>query len=221
MGNRVYGDRLGQLVSFEALKLAAGAVLLSPFIPLLFMGEEYGETAPFQYFVSHWDPDLIEVVRRGRQAEFAGFEWEGEPPDPQGEETFKRSKINRELRHQGRHPALYEFYRELIRLRQEQPVLAQLSNDNLAASSFEPHQVLLVQRWAGEDEVGVIFHFGKSPVTLALPLPAGRWRKVLDSSEERWYGAGSDVPPTVWSEGEVSLTLPPQAVVLFITAPPE
>jgi maltooligosyltrehalose trehalohydrolase len=221
VGNRVYGDRLGQLVSFEALKLAAGAVLLSPFIPLLFMGEEYGETAPFQYFVSHWDPDLIEAVRHGRKEEFAGFEWEGEPPDPQGEETFKRSKINRELRHQGRHPALYEFYRELIRLRQEQPVLAQLSNDNLAASSFEPHQVLLVQRWAGEDEVGVIFHFGKSPVTLALPLPAGRWRKVLDSSEERWYGAGSSVPPTVWSEGEVSLTLPPQAVVMFITAPPE
>jgi len=221
VGNRLYGDRLGKLVSFEAQKLAAGAVLLSPFIPLLFMGEEYGETAPFQYFVSHWDPNLIEAVRHGRQEEFAGFAWEGEPPDPQGEETFQRSKLNRELRHEGKHRALYEFYRELIRLRQEQPVLAQLSNDNLAASSFEGHQVLLVRRWAGEDEACVIFHFGASPVTLALPLPAGRWRKVLDSSAERWYGAGSRVPPTVWSEGEVSLTLPPQAVVLFIIAPPE
>jgi maltooligosyltrehalose trehalohydrolase len=221
VGNRLYGERLGQLVSFEAQKLAAGAVLLSPFIPLLFMGEEYGETAPFQYFVSHWDPHLIEAVRQGRQEEFAGFVWEGEPPDPQGEETFQRSKLNRELRHQGRHRALYEFYRELIRLRQEQPVLAQLSNENLAALSFEPQRVLLVRRGSGEDQAWVICHFGESPVTLALPLPAGRWRKVLDSSEERWYGAGSNVPPTVWSEGEVSLTLPPQAVVLLSTAPPE
>jgi maltooligosyltrehalose trehalohydrolase len=71
VGNRLKGDRLSALVSFEGLKLAAAVVLLSPFIPLLFMGEEYGETAPFPYFVSHSDPDLIEVVRRGRRAEFA------------------------------------------------------------------------------------------------------------------------------------------------------
>ena len=64
-------DRLSALVSFEGLKLAAAVVLLSPFIPLLFMGEEYGETAPFPYFVSHSDPDLIEAIRRGRREEFA------------------------------------------------------------------------------------------------------------------------------------------------------
>jgi maltooligosyltrehalose trehalohydrolase len=221
VGNRLYGDRLGQLVSFEAQKLAAGAVLLSPFIPLLFMGEEYGETAPFQYFVSHWDPKLIEAVRRGRQEEFAGFEWEGEPPDPQGEETFQRSKINRELRHEGQHRVLYEFYRELIRLRRQHPALAHLSKENLAAMSFERSKVLLVRRWTMDDAACLIFHFGESPATLELPLPAGYWRKILDSGEERWYGAGSRVLPTIWSEGEVSLTLPPLAVVLLMAAPPE
>ncbi len=72
VGNRMLGDRLSRLVPFESLKLAAGVVLTSPFVPLLFMGEEYGETAPFQYFVSHGDPDLVEAVRQGRREEFAG-----------------------------------------------------------------------------------------------------------------------------------------------------
>ncbi|HEY5542871.1 MAG TPA: hypothetical protein VIM04_06415, partial [Candidatus Binatia bacterium] len=78
VGNRMLGERLSQLVSFEALKLAAGAVILSPFIPLLFMGEEYGEEAPFQYFISHSDPQLVDAVRDGRRQEFAAFSWQGE-----------------------------------------------------------------------------------------------------------------------------------------------
>jgi maltooligosyltrehalose trehalohydrolase len=218
VGNRLYGERLSSLVSFEALKLAAGVVLLSPNLPLLFMGEEYGETAPFQYFVSHGDPDLIEAVRRGRQEEFAGFAWEGEPPDPQGEETFQRAKLNRELRQADKHRALYEFYQELIRRRREHPALASLDKENLEAAALEKPKVLLIRRGAGEDQAYIIFHFGRHPVTLALPLPAGAWSKMLDSGTERWYGAGSTVPPTIRSEGEVSLTLPPQAVVLFVAA---
>ena len=99
VGNRMKGDRLSTLVPFEALKLAAGMVLFSPHIPLLFMGEEYGEEGPFQYFVSHSDPELIEAVRKGRREEFAAFRWEGEIPDPQDEATFLRSKIHLDLRH--------------------------------------------------------------------------------------------------------------------------
>src|SRR5205823_2004810 len=94
VGNRMMGERLGQLVSLEAYKLASSVTLLSPFVPLLFMGDEYGETAPFQYFVSHTDPRLIEAVRHGRKAEFSSFKWTGEPPDPQDEQTFERSKLN-------------------------------------------------------------------------------------------------------------------------------
>lgn len=88
VGNRLAGDRLTSRQSLEKLKLAAGVVILSPFIPLLFMGEEYGEKSPFQYFVSHSDEDLIEAVRNGRREEFASFQWEGEIPDPQAESTF-------------------------------------------------------------------------------------------------------------------------------------
>jgi maltooligosyltrehalose trehalohydrolase len=83
VGNRMRGERLSQLVCRERMKLAAGVVFLSPFIPLLFMGEEYGETAPFPYFISHSDADLVEAVRRGRREEFAAFGWSQEPPDPQ------------------------------------------------------------------------------------------------------------------------------------------
>ncbi len=82
IGNQMLGERLFQLISFESLKLAAGAVLLSPYIPLLFMGEEYGEEAPFTYFVSHSDPELIQAVRKGRKQEFEAFHYDGEPPIP-------------------------------------------------------------------------------------------------------------------------------------------
>ena len=110
VGNRMLGDRISKLASFEALKLAAGLVILSPSLPLLFMGEEYGEDAPFLYFVSHEDMDLIEAVRTGRKEEFKPFSWEGEPPDPQSEETFRASKLDWQKRTQGHHHVLLGFY---------------------------------------------------------------------------------------------------------------
>ena len=97
VGNRLRGERLAALVSFEAQKLAAATVLLSPFIPLLFMGEEYGETAPFQYFVSHGSAALIRSVRAGRRAELAAAGWRGQSPDPQDDASFESSKLNRIL----------------------------------------------------------------------------------------------------------------------------
>ena len=88
VGNRMLGDSLGRLVGFESLELAAGVLLLSPFVPLIFMGEEYGEAAPFPYFISHTDSNLVEAVRQGRREEFDAFQQEGDPPDPQDEATF-------------------------------------------------------------------------------------------------------------------------------------
>ena len=112
-------------------------VILSPYIPLLFMGEEWGEQAPFQYFTSHSDAALIEAVRRGRAREFAAFRWQGEPPDPQDEATFLRCKLDHSLKQTEPHRTLWEFYQELIKLRKTLPALRRLSKEHMEVRVFE------------------------------------------------------------------------------------
>ena len=215
VGNRSRGDRLSRLVDFEKLKLAAGLVLLSPFVPLLFMGEEYGETAPFQYFVSHSDPDLVAAVRQGRRQEFAAFEWRREPPDPQDEATFLRSKITPRLRHDARHECLWAFYQELIRLRRAIPALAHPSKKNSEVGMAGGSVLVLQRRWAGSAACAV-FNFNPGAAESALPVSAGIWQKRLDSSEARWQGATSTVPVEIVSEGEVILAPAPLSVLLLV-----
>jgi maltooligosyltrehalose trehalohydrolase len=215
VGNRLLGDRLSQTASFEQLKLAAATVLLAPYIPLLFMGEEYGEIAPFQYFVSHGDPALVEAVRQGRTEEFARFRWGGEIPDPQSEETFRRSKLNWELRSEGRHRVLFDFYRELLRLRREIPALAQLDKKSTEASAFAREKTLYFRRWSGSGQIFAVLNFDARPVQLSLPIPAGHWQKQLDSAEPRWQGEGSQVPDSINSSGPVQFSLTACALCMF------
>jgi maltooligosyltrehalose trehalohydrolase len=215
IGNRMLGERLGHLVSFEDLKLAAGTVLLSPFIPLLFMGDEYAETAPFQYFVSHTDAELIEAIRRGRSEEFAAFEWSGELPDPQDPHTFLRSKLSRELRQKGQHRELLEFYKELIQLRKTIPALAYLSKDHMQLTADAATGDLFVHRWHDQSQTLVVCRFGKSTEDSRLVVPPGHWRKRLDSSEERWLGQGPTVHTEIISDGNLILSLRPRMLVLF------
>lgn len=216
VGNRMLGERLSPLVSFEALKLAAGAVILSPFIPLLFMGEEYGETAPFQYFVSHSDPALVEAVRKGRREQFAAFQWQGELPDPQDEATFLRSKLNRSRRLQEQHSVLFRFYQESIRLRKALPPLARLTKEQLEVTAHEKEKVLFLRRWSDQSQVSLSFNLGEAHAHILLPLPPGRWAKLLDSAEERWNGPGSALPDLVQSTGEATLDLSPKALALYL-----
>ena len=216
VGNRMLGERLSQLVPFEGLKLAAGAVLLSPFVPLLFMGEEYGETAPFQYFVSHSHPELVEAVRGGRRQEFEAFGWKGEPPDPQDEGTFLRSRLNRGLRGEGHHAVLFAFHRELFRLRKSIAALASLRKEQMEVMSYDKDQVLFLRRWSGNSEAFAVFNLGDIEATVAAGATKGRWRKVLDSADERWQGGGTSLPDLLPSKGEVALTLSPMSLALFV-----
>jgi maltooligosyltrehalose trehalohydrolase len=216
VGNRMRGERLSELVCFEKTKLAAGVVILSPFIPLLFMGEEYGETAPFPYFVNHSDPDLVEAIRRGRREEFAAFGWEDEPLDPQDEETFLRAKLKHSLRRKGRHKVLLEFNRQLLRLRKGIPALANVSKDDMEVSDYESEKILVIKRWSCSDEADTVFHFGGSPVTISIPFSEGRWEKQMDSADKRWQGTGSQLPGEIMSKGEVTVSLSAYAFVLFV-----
>jgi maltooligosyltrehalose trehalohydrolase len=215
VGNRMRGERLFELASFEALKLAAGIVLLSPFVPLLFMGEEYGETAPFLYFVSHSDPGLVEAVRQGRRQEFAAFQWKGDPPDPQDEATFLRSKLEHQLRNEGHHRVLLDFHKELIRLRKETPSLNRMSKDTMQVSACHDANAMLVRRWSDGETTAAIFCFGREQVGVSFSLPAGSWHKVLDSAEEQWLGPGTSIPQNVTSGGEVRLSMHPEMFVLL------
>jgi len=186
VGNRAAGERMSSLVNFEALKLAAGITLLSPFVPLLFMGEEYGETAPFQYFTSHGDPELVEAVRRGRREEFAAFGWEEEKavPDPQDESTFRRSKPGHTRKSEEPHRTLLRLYQNLIRTRREYDL-----GDSAPRSVREiGDSALLVLRQAERSQQLMVFNFGQSPMPLNLPDIPGTWRMVMNSADASWSG---------------------------------
>ncbi|MGA9632927.1 MAG: malto-oligosyltrehalose trehalohydrolase [Candidatus Acidiferrales bacterium] len=215
VGNRMLGERLSSLVGFESLKLAAGAILLSPFVPLIFMGEEYAEKAPFLYFVSHSDPALIEAVRKGRAHEFRAFRWEGEPLDPQSEDTFARCKLHWNERNQGEHGVLRAFYKELLRLRREIPAFASLDMQALRAIPQENCEALVVRRPHERGEAVIAFHFGAEPARASLLLARGSWTKLLDSAESRWSGSGSSVPATIEAKDETTLALSPKSFVIY------
>lgn len=215
VGNRMRGERLSTLVPFDALKLAAGVVLLSPYLPLLFMGEEYAETAPFLYFTHHSDRGLAEAVRAGRREAFRAFDWPGEAPDPQDEATFLRSKPDYGRRGTARGRVMLDFYGELIRLRKTVPALAAPRKDRMEVIEPEPDRVLCVRRWKDGDETFAVYHFGEAPTSARLPLPAGRWRAVLDSADARWGGPGASLPDRVESTGELRCTLAPWSLALL------
>jgi len=200
VGNRMRGDRFSTLISLEKQKLAAAQVLLSPFVPLLFMGEEYGETAPFPYFVSHTDEALVEAVRKGRGNEFKGFQWKGEPPDPQAAETFRTAMLDPSLAASKPHGALLAFHRELLRLRKKHPCLSRLSQKSMRVHVLGP--LLMVHRFGSLDEAVLLFHFEETQKEAAVPFPAGEWTKILDSGDSRWLGPGSHTVLKLVSEDD-------------------
>lgn len=216
VGNRMVGDRLSMNQSIEKLKLCAGVVILSPFIPLLFMGEEYGETAPFLYFISHSDPALVDAIREGRRKEFSSFRWEGELPDPQDRTTFLASKLTGN--HGGKGKFLYGFYRELIRIRKELPVLHRAGKQAMETRCFEDEKALLVRRWDKQEQVFILYNFGDDFFSSAFTVPDGRWEKILESSSREWGGGGVPSPGmTDPYNSKVRLAIAPHSFVLYRT----
>ena len=221
IGNRQLGDRLNSQLTFEQQKLAAGTVLLSPFVPLLFMGEEYGETAPFLYFISHTNPALVEAVRTGRQREFAAQGWTEAPLDPQDEATFQKCKLNHALAKHGQHRVLQAFYRELLRLRRELRAIGRVEKDTLKTLELDEDDVLGVRQWHKSDEVILLFNFSREPRVIQLPMLEGAWLQRLNSAAQAWGGPGSNDPDGFHSGGSISLTLPPSACLIYQRQPSE
>lgn len=209
VGNRMLGERLSQLVSFGSLKLAAATVLLSPYIPMLFMGQEYGEESPFLYFISHGDSDLIEAVRQGRKSEFEAFHAAGEPPDAASTETFKRCILKWEQRKQGKHQVLLALYRQLIGWRRE--IQAGIGDRGTQeVSSIEMEKILIWRRGSTERQFACIMNFNDKEVKYTSYLEGN---KRLDSGDPEWLGDGSSLPESLTPPQE--LTLPPQSFALY------
>jgi maltooligosyltrehalose trehalohydrolase len=180
------------------------------------MGEEYGEVAPFWYFVSHSDPALIEAVRKGRLEEFAAFQWPGEPPDPMDEETFFRARLDHGLCQTGEHRVLLDFYRELLRLRQELNLLTDLGRQDRDVQGFEKEKVLRVRMNGELAQAVILAHFGQEPLAMSLFWPEGDWRKRLDSAETPWGGPGSQTPPVIQGNNDINLRLPPRSLMIYL-----
>jgi maltooligosyltrehalose trehalohydrolase len=199
VGNRMTGDRLAELVTYEKLRLSAVAVVLSPFIPMLFMGEEYGEKAPFLYFTSHSDEALIEAVRNGRREEFDDFEWAGEPPDPHDEETFRKSKLDWNNLQREEHASLRRFYAQLFQLRRDTAALRTLDLSRVETTADDARRTLVMRRWTDAEQVLIGFNFSDKAQTIDAPYRGG-WRAVLDSGATLVDGR---------------MTLPPSGFAIF------
>ncbi|MCG2711991.1 MAG: DUF3459 domain-containing protein, partial [Candidatus Omnitrophica bacterium] len=207
VGNRMKGERLSQLVSFEMLKLAAASMILSPYIPMLFMGEEYAEIAPFLYFVEHSDEQLIKDVRQGRKSEFSSFGFEGTPADAQDEETFKFSKLNWEKRGEAEHKVMLKFYKKLIELRKTLPGLKKLDKHSLEISIDEKQKLLFWRRWYNRNELFCVLNFAKFDASFSFEASDGKWKKVIDSAKEIWQGGGTLLPDIIENKQNLNIKM--------------
>lgn len=169
VGNRAVGDRIGHIAGFERAKIAAALVLTSPFVPLIFQGEEWAASSPFQYFADHDDPEMKRAVSEGRKREFARFGWDpAQVPDPESPKTFERSKLLWEERKITRHAEMFAWYRELIRLRRTTPSLNDGEPRSLRVFYDEHATWLRMER----GEITVISNLGKESQRFLLPKSA-------------------------------------------------
>jgi maltooligosyltrehalose trehalohydrolase len=211
VGNRAEGERIASLLSFELLKLAAAMVLLSPHIPLLFMGEEYGEKAPFNFFVDYGDPAIGEATKKGRQEEFSAFHQGDNIPDPTAEATFRKSKLSWDLNPDNA-KALFSFYQYLIALRKSRPALRSAGRDQLEILPVTEQGIIAFSKHTEKEQLLLFFNLHPSGSKCSFPLSAAS-KKIFDSSALSWNGPGE---PEVNNHTEDPCwPINPQSVVIF------
>jgi maltooligosyltrehalose trehalohydrolase len=197
IGNRAQGERSSQLMSLGRLKIGAALVLTSPFVPLLFQGEEWGAHTPFLYFADHQEPELAQAVREGRRREFAAFGWKPEDiPDPGLPDTFQRSKLDWSEILREPHRGLLHWHRQLIHLRRAQPELFAGPLEGLSVRFDEQARWLALAR----GHISVACNFGSGPQV--VPLSSGPYQTLLASD------------PSV-EIGLSAVTLAPDSVVIL------
>ncbi|MGB7087496.1 MAG: malto-oligosyltrehalose trehalohydrolase [Phormidesmis sp.] len=241
IGNRMLGDRFSALISFEAQKLAAGLTLLFPYIPLLFMGEEYGENAPFLYFVDHGDENLIAAVRAGRKEEFLAFHSEGAPPDPASIDTFKASTLNwpteqaeekpiatsvkGTMLEDGNSPAqqmiLRKFYQRLIEVRKQCKIMVPAQYEDIVAE--HTNDLLYYRRKTPNGDLLCVMNFGERTLEVELPLGKQTWQKQISSADAEWAAGSSatdqQLPEILSAKATPTLSMPSLSIALYRADP--
>ncbi len=194
IGNRALGERLIKIAGFEAAKLAAGIVILSQYTPLLFMGEEYGETAPFLFFTDFSNETLRKQVFLGRKKELKNNGWKNEPLDSQDPVAFACSKIDWQKRTTGSGKIMLDYYQALLSLRKS--YLNSDANKLLRVKfySSEDELLLVVKKEMPESIMAIVANFDKQSSSYHFPCEGGLYFKVLDSADINWMGPGSGLP---------------------------
>lgn len=214
VGNRMLGERTSQLVSFEMQKLLAAAVLTSPYLPLLFMGEEWSEPNPFFYFVDHSDVDLVMAVKEGRQREFAAFYSQGEAPDPTGEKTFLKSKLQWQLPEQEPHKTILLFYRQLISLRKNQPALKFLNREQVEVDCIEPRKILFLHRWHKEQHIYCLMNFSKKEQAIKTTKEKNL-TVLLNSASSEWSVPSGKNEDSIKPYDGSPLRIRPESIIIY------
>jgi maltooligosyltrehalose trehalohydrolase len=200
IGNRPRGDRLGALVGRDGHRLALAVVMLAPGIPLLFMGDEYGESAPFPFFVDHPDPALAAATKEGRAGLLARMGFSVAPLDESAESSFEAAVLDRSLRKEAGHAELLALTAALSELRASHPALGASRRAGVSAS-IDGGLLRLVRAGGttvSPDLVVGLFNLGHDPVAAALADDrSARWRLLLDSADPTLGGSGLRLPGVV------------------------
>jgi maltooligosyltrehalose trehalohydrolase len=218
IANTSRGKRLATLASSGELKLAAVLTVCSPFLPLLFMGEEYGETAPFFYFTSFEDRALADAVREGRKRELGSHYSESNFADPQALSTFERSRLDWSIISISPHAEILRLYRDLISLRKQHPSLGNCRKD-LTEIQFDESAKQLVMKRADPAGGSALLIFNFSAHSQSIPIAAdSQTRRLLLWTGDPVYGGGPGPRPveTVSPDSKVGVSLAGFEAVIFL-----
>lgn len=218
VGNRIKGERLSVLVNFEQQKLAAAVMLLSPYVPMFFMGEEYGEDAPFHFFVSHHEQQNIDSVRTGRRKEFEKFGLkEGENfPDPGDINVFNRCKLQWHKRTEGKYKIMLEWNKTLLQMRRENMLLQSFDKSLVKAYPLQEDGIIVTRQSSdGRNLFISCINFSDKEIAYTLPYSSGGWNKLIDSKEQQWMFDAEAQPQDTKAASEQPLQLQPYSVVVY------
>jgi maltooligosyltrehalose trehalohydrolase len=212
IGNRMLGERLSSLISFEMQKLLPAVVLTSPFVPLLFMGEEWGATTPFLYFVNHSDQILLKAIAEGREREFIQFQQLGGPLPADSESTFLDSKLKWEERQTTTHALLFSYYKYLIHLRKTNPALMNYERSSVEVMCQEEKEIIILERSYKEQTIYCAFNFSKSKHELKWVKDLFPLHILLNSGDEKWGGNAEEY---FHFDGSVNIEIQPESVIIL------